>query len=388
MSLNFLDPHPEVREAITKICAGFDMKYWARCEEENRMAVEFFDAIRAAGWLGICLPEEYGGANLGVSAAVVMLETMAEQGGGWVANGTVQSYLFSPKAIAIHGTPEQKERFLPPLIRGDMRSCFAVTEPNTGLDTTRLKTRAVRSGDHYIITGEKVWITCADIADRMLIMARTTPIEETRRPIDGISLFYAPMDPRYVTTRPIGKHGHNSVSSCQVFIEGLPVSVEDRIGEEGKGFQCVLDSINPERIVIASTAIGTGRLALRLASDYARERVVFDRPIGENQAIQHPLAQCWMDLEAAHMMTLKAAALYDTGQSCGAEANTAKYLAAEAGLKACRQAMVTHGGFGYAKEFHVERLLREVMIAVLAPVGQPLALSYVAERVLNQPKSY
>lgn len=388
MSIDFLDPHPEVREAMAKICARFDMAYWLRCEEEKRLAVEFFEAMRAAGWLGICMPEQYGGANMGVTAAAVMLQSIAEHGGGWVANGTVQAYLFGPRAIAVHGNEEQRQRFLVPLIKGEQRPCFAVTEPNTGLDTTKLKTRAVRRGDHYYITGEKVWITGAEIADRMLILVRTRPIEETPRPIDGLTLLYARIDRKYMDIRPIAKYGHNSVASCQLLINELPVPVEDRIGEEGRGFRYLLDSINPERIVIASTAIGTARYALKAASEYARNRQVFDRPIGQNQAIQHPLAQCWMELEAAALMTMKAAVLYDAGKPCGAEANSAKFLAAEAAEKTIRQAMLTHGGFGYAKEFHIERMLREVMIAVLAPVGQTLALSYVAERVLGLPKSY
>ncbi len=383
-----LDPHPEIREAVARICAGFDMEYWRRCDEEGRFAAEFFAAVRDAGFLSIIMPQELGGSGLGMTAASVMMQTIAGSGAGWTGASTVHAYIFGPMAIVTHGTEEQKARMLPALISGAERPCFAVTEPNTGLDTTRVKTRAVRRGDHYLLSGQKVWTTGAAIADRMLIIARTTPIEETRRPIDGLSLFFAKIDRRHMQIRPIPKHGLNAIASCELFIEDLPVPVEDRIGAEGQGFRCLLDSINPERIMVAAEAIGVGRAALDRATDYARERVVFGRPIGQNQAIQHPLAQNWIELEAANLMTFKAAALYDAKQPCGAEANAAKYLAAEAAHKACKQAMITHGGFGYAKEFHVERLMREIMIPVLAPVGQQLVLSYVGERVLNLPKSY
>ncbi|WP_245583916.1 acyl-CoA dehydrogenase family protein [Rubritepida flocculans] len=383
-----LDPHPEIREAVARICAGFDLDYWRRCDEEGRFAREFFEAIRDAGFLSIIMPAELGGAGLGMQAAAVMVRTIAEAGGGWTAASTVHAYIFGPMSIVAHGSPEKRARMLPPLISGRERPCFGVTEPSTGLDTTRIRTRAVRRGDTYYITGQKVWTTGAAIADRILLLARTTPIEETARPVDGLSLFFAPMDPRHVTVRPIPKHGLGSIASCEVFIEELPVPVQDRIGEEGHGFRCLLDSLNPERIMVAAETVGIGRAALGLAARYAKEREVFGRKIGQNQAIQHPLAQGWMELEAANLMTMKAAALYDAKQPCGAEANAAKFLAAEAANKACRQAMITHGGYGYAKEYHVERLARESMIPVLAPVGQALVLSYIAERVLDLPKSY
>ena len=383
-----LDPYPEIREAVARICAGYDMDYWRRCDEEGRFAQEFFNAIRDAGFLSIIMPAELGGGGLGMTAASVMVRTIAESGGGWTAASTVHAFIFGPMSIVVHGNADQRSRMLPDLISGRERPCFGVTEPDTGLDTTRVKTRAVRRGDTYYITGQKVWTTGAAIADRILILARTTPIEETARPVDGLSLFFAPMDKRYVEVRPIPKHGLGSIASCQVFFDELPVPAEDRIGEEGRGFRCLLDSLNPERIMVAAEAIGVGRAALRHATEYANQREVFGRKIGQNQSIQHPLAQSWIELEAANLMTFKAAALYDAKQPCGAEANAAKFLAAEAGNKACRQAMITHGGFGYAKEYHVERLARESMIPVLAPIGQQLVLSYVAERVLNLPKSY
>jgi acyl-CoA dehydrogenase len=275
-----------------------------------------------------------------------------------------------------------------PLLHGKERPCFAVTEANTGLDTTRVKTKAVRAGGVYLVSGEKIWTTGADIADRIMILARTTPIEETSKPIDGLSLFYTKIDRRYMEIKPIPKHGVESVASCVVMIDQLPVPLEDRIGEEGKGFRYLLDSINPERIMVAAEAVGLGRAALRSAAKYAGERIVFGRPIGQNQSVQHPLARNWMELEAANMMVFKAAALYEQGEPCGAEANAAKFLAAEAAHSACRQAMLTHGGFGYAREYHIERLMRESMLPMIAPLAQNLALSFVAERVLNLPRSY
>jgi acyl-CoA dehydrogenase len=288
----------------------------------------------------------------------------------------------------VFGTDAQKRRWLPPLIRGEEKACFAVTEPNVGLDTTRLKARAVRDGDHYVLNGQKVWISTAQIADRMLILARTTPLEECPKPAFGLSLFYTMLDRDFVTVQEIDKMGRKAVDSNALFIDSLRVPAEDRIGEEGRGFEYILHGMNPERILIAAEAIGVGRAALQRATRYAKERVVFGRPIGQNQAIQHPLAQCWMELEAADLMVFHAAALYDAGKQCGIEANSAKYLAAEAGFHACETAIMTHGGMGYAKEYHVERYLREILIARIAPVSRELILCNIAERALGLPKSY
>ncbi len=388
MAFDLLNPYPEIREGVAKLCAQFDLDYWARCDQDKHLASEFFEAMRDAGWLSITMPVELGGSGMPFGAVATMMQTVAESGGGWTATTAVHGYMFGPHSIVVHGTPEQKERMLRPLVTGAERPCFAVTEANTGSDTTRVKSRAVRDGDVYRLSGEKVWITGAAIADRMLILARTTPIEACARPIDGLSLFYTKIDRRHVDIRPIPKHGVETIASCVLNIDRLPVPVEDRIGEEGKGLRYLFDSINPERIMVAAEAIGIGRDALNKAARYAREREVFNRPIGQNQAVQHPLARNWMELEAANLMVFKAAALYEAGQPCGAEANAAKFLAAEAGHAACRQAMITHGGFGFSREFHVERLMRESMLPMLAPVAQSLALSYVAERVLNLPKSY
>jgi len=296
--------------------------------------------------------------------------------------------IFGLNPVVVFGTAEQKRRWLPPLIRGVEKACFAVTEPNAGLNTAKITTAAQRDGDHYVLRGQKIWISTAQVATKMLILARTAPTKKSDKPTAGLSLFYTDLDRRYVEVREIEKMGRKAVDSNLLFIEELPVPVADRIGEDGKGFDYILHGLNPERILIAAEAIGLGRAALQRAVAYAKERVVFDRPIGQNQAIQHPLARCWMELEAANLMVFKAAALYDKGEPCGAEANAAKYLAAEACFHACEQAMLTHGGMGYAKEYHIERYLREAMIPRLAPVSPQLILCFIAEKVLGLPKSY
>jgi acyl-CoA dehydrogenase len=299
--------------------------------------------------------------------------------------------IFGLNPVVKFGSVEQKRRFLPPLIRGEEKACFAVTEPDVGLDTTHLKTKAVRDGDHYVISGRKIWISTAQVAKKMLLLARTTPIEQSAKPSDGISLFYTDLDRRFVEVREIAKMGRKAVDSNMLFIDGLRVPVGDRIGEEGKGFGLILHGMNPERILIAAEAVGLGRAALGRAARYAKERVVFGRPIGQNQAIQHPLAERWIELEAAELMVLRAAAAYDRGEEAGevgAWANAAKYCAAEAGFRACETAIMTHGGMGYAREYHVERYFREIQIARIAPVSPQLILSYIAERVLGLPKSY
>src|SRR6476661_7079912 len=296
--------------------------------------------------------------------------------------------IFGLHPIVVFGSDAQKRRFLPPLIAGKEKACFAVTEPDVGLDTTHLKTRAVRDGDHYVINGRKIWTSTAQVTEKMLILTRTTPIEEAARPSQGMTLFYTDLDRSTVEVREIPKMGRMAVDSNMLFIDGLRVPAADRIGEEGRGFQYILHGMNPERILIAAEAVGLGRAALRKAANYAGERVVFGRPIGQNQAIQHPLAACWMQLEAANLMAFKAASLYDGGLPCGVEANAAKYLAGEACFKACETALMTHGGMGYAKEFHVERYLRESLVVRIAPITPHLILSFIAEKALGLPKSY
>jgi acyl-CoA dehydrogenase len=384
-----LSPEQEaIRTEIQRLCAPFDDRYWFERDHDGAFPHDFVNAMAAGGWLGIAMPEEFGGAGLGITEAALMMQTIAATGACLSGCSAIHLNLFGPNVVVKFGTPAQRERFLPPLIRGEQRACFAVTEPNTGLDTTHLKTFARRDGDRYVVSGQKVWTSNAQHAHKMLLIARTTPIEQTQRPIDGLSLFYCDLDRTRVEVREIEKMGRKCVDSNQVFIDGLEIPLEDRIGEEGQGFRYLLHGLNPERMLIAAEAVGIGRAALDKATEYARERVVFGRPIGQNQGIQHPLAECWAELEAAELMTFKAATRYDAGLECGAQANAAKYLAAEAGFKACTQAVMTHGGFGYAKEYHVERYLREVMITRLAPVSPQLVLCYLAERVLGLPKSY
>jgi acyl-CoA dehydrogenase len=334
------------------------------------------------------MPQEHGGAGLGVTEAALMMQTVAESGAGLSGASALHMNIFGLNPVVVFGSEEQKKRMLPPLIAGNDKACFAVTEPNVGLDTLKLKTKAVRDGDRYILSGQKIWISTAQVANKMLILARTTPLEQVSRRTDGLSLFYTDLDRTYIDVREIPKMGRSAVDSNELFIDKLPVPAADRLGEEGRGFEYILHGMNPERILMGAEAIGLGRAALRKASAYANERIVFDRPIGQNQAIQHPLAACWMQLEAANLMAFKAASLYDSGKPCGVEANAAKYLGGEAAFKACETALMTHGGMGYAKEFHVERYLREALITRIAPVSPQMILCFIAEKALGLPKSY
>ncbi len=388
MDFTFTPEQEAIRDSVAKICARFGDDYWLRKDREGGFPHDFHAALAEAGWLGIAMPPEYGGAGLGVTEAALMMRTIAESGAGLSGASAVHMNIFGVNPVVVFGTDEQKRRWLPRLIRGEDKACFAVTEPNAGLDTTKIKTRAVRDGDSYVISGQKVWISTAQVANKMMILARTTPLETALKPTDGLSLFYTDLDRSRIEVREIEKMGRKAVDSNQLFIDGLRVPAADLVGGEGKGFASILHGLNPERILIAAEAVGIGRAALKRAARYAGERVVFDRPIGQNQAIQHPLAQCWISLEAADLLIFKAASLYDQGKPCGAEANAAKYFAAEAGFHACETAIMTHGGMGYAKEYHVERYLREVMITRLAPVSPQLILSFIAEKVLGLPKSY
>ena len=377
-----------IRDAVLAICRRFDDAYWLKRDREGGFPHDFHAAFAAEGWLGICIPEEYGGSGLGVTEAAIMMRTIAKSGAGMSGASAVHINVFGLNPVVVFGTEEQKRRMLPGMIEGREKACFAVTEPNTGLNTTQLKTRAVRKGDRYVVDGTKVWISTAQVADKILLLARTTPLEEVKRPTEGLSLFYTDLDRSRIKVHEIEKMGRKAVDSNELFIENFEIPLADRIGEEGRGFEYILHGMNPERILIAAEAVGLGMLALERAAAYARERVVFNRPIGQNQAIQHPLAKNWTELEAAWLMTLSAAWQYDQGMPAGAAANAAKYLAGEAGFEACQQAVMTHGGFGYAKEFHVERYLREIMIPRIAPVSRELILSFIAEKVLGLPKSY
>src|SRR5262245_14851866 len=354
MDFSFSVEQQAIRAAVEKICARFPDNYWLAKDREGSFPNDFHRAFAEQGWLGIAMPRAYGGSGLGVTEAAVMMQTVAESGAGLSGASALHMNIFGLSPVVVFGSDEQKKRMLAPLIAGEDKACFAVTEPDAGLDTLNLKTKAVREGDHYLLSGQKVWISTAQVASKMLILARTTPLENVKRRTDGLSLFYTALDRNHVDVREIPKMGRSAVDSNELFIERLPVPVADRIGDEGRGFEYILHGMNPERILIAAEAIGIGRAALRRAAAYARERVVFDRPIGQNQAIQHPLAACWMALEAANLMAFKAASLYDAGQPCAIEANAAKYLAGEAAFSACETAVMTHGGMGYAKEFHVE----------------------------------
>ena len=377
-----------IRDGVRAVCDQFDDEYWSHKDQSGEFPFEFSQAIAEGGWLGIAMPPEYGGAGLGITEAAIMMQTVGSSAGTFAASSAIHINIFGPHAIVVHGSDEQKSRMLPPLIQGKERACFGVTEPDAGLDTTKLKTRAVREGNRYIVNGRKMWISTAQEADKILLLARTTPIEDCAKPTDGLSIFYTDLDRTFVEVREIHKMGRAAVDSNALFIDGLPIPVEDRIGEEGKGFRYILDSLNPERILNSAEALGIGRRALSKAVKYAGERVVFDRPIGKNQSIQHPLAENWSELYAAELMTLRAAERYDAGLSCGAEANAAKYLAADAAFRACDQAVRTHGGMGYASEYNVERYFREAVVTRLAPVSRELILCYLAERVLGLPKSY
>ncbi|HJN93318.1 MAG TPA: acyl-CoA dehydrogenase family protein [Dehalococcoidia bacterium] len=378
----------EIRTNVRAIMSDFGDNYWLDRDRTGDFPVEFTQAMADGGWLGITMPEEYGGAGLGVTDAAILMHTVAKSPGAMSAASAMHINIFGPQPIVVFGNDEQRERFLPALIKGETRVCFGVTEPTAGLDTSSITTRATRDGDDYIISGQKMWTSTAQEADKILLLARTTPRDECERPFDGISLFFADLDRDLVQINKIEKMGRHAVDSNEVFFDDMRVSGADRIGEEGKGFQYLLHSLNPERILVAVEAIGIGQEALDRAANYARERVVFGRPIGQNQSIQHPLAESWAELNAAWLSAMHAAYLYDSGQPCGPEANAAKYLGAEAGKRSCERAILTHGGLGYAKELHVERLFREVLINWIAPVTPQLMLSHIAEKALGLPKSY
>ncbi|MCP1335458.1 acyl-CoA dehydrogenase family protein [Futiania mangrovi] len=378
----------EIRTNIKKLCLRFGDDYWLERDTDGKFPDEFCDAIAREGWLGIAMPEAYGGSGLGITEAATMVQAITESGTGNAGFTAIAINIFGLNPVVVFGTEEQKQRWLPPIIDRTDTACFGVTEPDAGLDTTHITTRAVRQGDGYVVHGQKTWTSTAQKANKILLLARTKALGETAKPIDGLSLFYTDLDRRYAEIREIDKMGRKCVDSNQVFFDGMPIPREDLIGEEGKGFRYLLHGLNAERILISASMVGLGRCALDRAAKYARERVVFGRPIGMNQGIQHPLAKSWADLEAANLMAFEAARLYDAGRECGREANAAKYLAGEAAFEACMNAVMTHGGMGYAKEYHVERYFRESLIHRIAPITPQLMLCYLAERALGLPKSY
>jgi acyl-CoA dehydrogenase len=388
MDLGFTPDQYAIRDAVSKICAAFDLDYWLKRDREGGFPLDFHAALARDGWLGIAMPQEHGGAGLGITEAALMMQTIAQSGAGMSGASAVHMNIFSLNPVVVFATADQKQRWLPSLIAGRDRACFGVTEPDTGLDTTRLKTQAVRDGEGYIVTGRKIWTSTAQVSNKILLLARTSPPDQVAKASRGLTLFYTDLDRKHVEVREIEKMGRKAVDSNLLFIDGLRVPLADRVGEEGRGFEYILHGFNPERILVAAEAVGLGRVALERATEYARTRVVFNRPIGQNQSIQHPLAKCWMELEAANLMVFKAAGLYDAGKPCGAEANAAKYLAGEACFRACETAVMVHGGMGYAKEYHVERFLREALIPRIAPVSPELILCFIAEKTLGLPKSY
>lgn len=382
------DTLDSIRDGVRAVVRGFDDEYWLDRDEDGKFPNEFHGAMAAAGWLGITMPEEYGGSGLGVTEAAIMMHEVANNGGGMAAASTIHINLFGPHPIIVFGSHEQKSEWIPRLVAGQDKVAFGVTEPDAGLDTTRIKTFAEKVPGGYRVRGQKVWTSTAQVASKIMLLTRTTRHEDCKRPTEGITIFYTDLDRSKIEVRRIPKMGRKAVDSNAIFIEDLFIPDEHRIGEEGKGFSYLLHSLNPERVLVGTEAVAIGRDALARAAKYARERIVFGRPIGQNQGIQHPLAEKWMYLESAWLMILKAAELYDAHKPCGAEANAGKFLGARAGYDACLQAVLTHGGFGYAKEYHVERLLREVTVTRIAPVTEQLIQSFIGEKVLDLPKSY
>jgi len=388
VDFSLTDAQQAIRDAILKHCAQFSPEYWLEHDRSAEFPHDFYKSLVDAGWLGIATPTEFGGSGLGITEAALMVQAIAESGAGMSGASAVHMPVFGLQPVCLFGTPAQKQRILPPVVAGQDKLCFAVTEPNAGLNTTELKTRAEKVEGGYLVNGEKIWISTAQVANKMLLLARTTPLDKVRKKTQGLSLFYTDLDRTKIEVRLIHKMGRHAVDSNMLFITDLFIPEADRIGAEGDGFKIILHGMNPERILIGAEAIGIGRAAIARAAGYARERIVFNRPIGMNQGIQHPLAKCWAQLEAANLMVFKAASLFDQGLDCGVEANAGKYLAAEFAFEACHTAMLTLGGMGYAQEYHVERLLREVLIPRTAPISPHMILNFLAEKVLDLPKSY
>jgi acyl-CoA dehydrogenase len=383
------DPdHEAIREGVRRVCTGFDDEYWRRCDVAHEFPWDFYRAMAEGGWIGIAIPEAHGGGGRGITEASIVLEEVAASGAAMNGASAIHLSIFGMHPVVKHGTPEMQARYLPRVASGELHVAFGVTEPDAGTDTTAITTRAVRDGDVYRVRGRKVWTTKAPFCDKVLLLVRTTPLDEVEHRTDGLTLLLADLQRPEVTITPIPKAGRNAVVSCEVVYDDLAVDVADRVGEEGEGFRYLLDGLNPERILIAAEALGTGRVALARAVRYASQRVVFGRPIGKNQGLAFPLADSHMRLRAAELAVRDASWRYDQGLPCGEAANTAKYLAADAGYEAADRAVQTHGGFGYATEYDVERWWREARLMRLAPVSQELVQAYVAEHVLGLPRSY
>lgn len=382
------DPYADLRDGIRRVCSQFDDDYWSRCDTDHEFPWAFYDALAEGGWVGICIPEEFGGGGCGITEASILVEEVAASGAAMNGCSAIHLSIFGMNPVVKHGTEDQKQRYLPRIADGSLHVSFGVTEPDAGTDTSRITTRATKVDGGYRVRGRKVWMTKASISEKVLLLVRTTPREEVDKPTHGMTLLLADLKDPAVDINPIDKLGRNAVVSCEVGFDDLFVPDEDRLGNEGEGFKLLLDGLNPERILLSGEALGIGRVALSRAVGYANERVVFDRPIGQNQGLAFPLADAHMRLRGAELAVRDASARYDAGLPCGEAANTSKYLAAEAGFLAADRALQTHGGMGYATEYHVERYWREARLMRIAPVSQEMVLNYVSEHVLGLPRSY
>ncbi|NKY33601.1 acyl-CoA/acyl-ACP dehydrogenase [Nocardia speluncae] len=388
MSFELSEDQRLIRDSVAELARKFDDQYWMEKDRDHQFPTEFYRAVADGGWLGICIPEEYGGNGLGITEASILAEQVSRSGGGMNAATAIHLSLFGMQPVIVHGSDELKQRTLPRVARGELHVCFGVTEPGAGLDTSRITTFARRDGDHYVVNGRKVWISKALESEKILLLTRTQKYDDVEKKTSGMTLFLTDLDRDHVDIRPIPKMGRNAVSSNELFIDDLRIPVKDRVGEEGRGFEYLLDGLNPERMLIAAEALGIGRVALDRAVRYANEREVFGRPIGKNQGIQFPLADSLARLDAAELVLRKATWLYDQGKPCGREANTAKYLCAEAGFEAADRAMQTHGGMGYSEEYHISRYFRESRVMRIAPISQEMILNYLGSHVLGMPRSY
>ncbi|PYE16362.1 acyl-CoA dehydrogenase [Williamsia limnetica] len=388
MNFELTEDQELIRKSVAELASRFDDQYWMEKDLAHEFPKEFYKAIADGGWLGMTMPEEYGGHGLGITEATILLEEVARSGGAMNAASSIHLSIFGMHPVVVHGSDELKARTLPRIVNGDLHVCFGVTEPGAGLDTSRITTFARRDGDSYVVNGRKVWISKAMESEKILLLTRTTKYEDVEKKTDGMTLFLTDLDRSKVTIRPIPKMGRNAVTSNELFIDDLRIPIEDRVGEEGQGFKYLLDGLNPERMLIAAEALGIGRVALDKAVKYGGERVVFNRPIGMNQGIQFPLADALAHLDAAELVLRKATWLYDSGKPCGREANTAKYLCAEAGFAAADRAVQTHGGMGYSEEYHVARYFREARLMRIAPISQEMILNYLGSHTLGMPRSY
>ncbi len=388
MDFELTEDQATIRKAVAELAGKFSDQYWLEKDAAHEFPAEFYDAFARGGWLGITTPEEFGGHGYGITEASLLLEEVSASGGGMNAASSMHLSIFGMHPVIVHGSEELKRRNLPRIVNGDLHVCFGVTEPEAGLDTTKITTFARRDGDDYVVNGRKVWISKAQESEKVLLLTRTTKFEDAKKKTDGLTLFFTELDRDHVDIRPIDKMGRNAVSSNELFIDELRIPVEDRVGEEGQGFKYILDGLNPERMLVAAEALGLGRAALRKAVQYGNEREVFGRPIGMNQGLQFPLADSLARLDAAELALRKATWLYDNGKPCGREANTAKYLCADAGFQAADRALQTHGGMGYSEEYHVSRYFREARLLRIAPLSQEMVLNYLGSHVLGLPRSY